>query len=231
MGHSLLTGETATKMRQGEDVSTEIRDYKLTGCPGAGACQFMGTASTMQCMSEALGMALPGAALSPASMFDIRRQAREAGRQIMTLARKGIRPAQILTRAAFENAIKVHAAILNGKIEPGSVVVLRYEGLGGSGMLEILACTEALVTIPQLSTTAIVTDGRFSGANRGPCVGHVSPEAARGGPIALVEDGDLISIDIPNRGLLWWVAVENAKRRAKFGPCWKSGRSGGSPPR
>lgn len=111
MGHSLLTGDVATKMRQGEDVSTEIRDYKLTGCPGAGACQFMGTASTMQCMSEALGMALPGAALSPASMFDIRRQAREAGRQIMVLARKGIRPDQILTRAAFENAVKVHAAI------------------------------------------------------------------------------------------------------------------------
>ncbi len=366
MGHSLLTGETATKMRQGEDVSSEIRDYKLTGCPGAGACQFMGTASTMQCMSEALGMALPGTALSPASMFDIRRQAREAGRRVMALAGKGIRPAQILTRAAFENAIKVHAAIsgstnallhipaiahelgieidavlfdrinhdvpylanvqpsgaylselfwyaggiprvqlelkemldlnvmtvtgktlgenlktiekegffqrgegylanyhlkredvirprdqgkgfgsiavlkgniapegavikyaavpshmlthegparvfdkeeealaaiLNGKIEPGSVVVLRYEGPRGSGMPEILACTEALVTIPQLSTTAIVTDGRFSGATRGPCVGHVSPEAARGGPIALVEDGDLISIDIPNRGL------------------------------
>ena len=366
MGHSLLTGEAATKMRQGKDVSTEIRDYKLTGCPGAGACQFMGTASTMQCMSEALGMALPGTALSPASMFDIRRQAREAGRRIMDLARKGIRPAQILTLPAFENAIKVHAAIsgstnalihlpaiahelgmeidadlfdrvnhevpylasvqpsgqylselfwyaggiprvqremkemldlgvmtvtgktlgenlerlekdgffrrgegflanyglkredvilprgqskgygsiavlkgnmapegavikyaavpahmqthegparvfdkeeealaaiMGGKIEPGSVVVLRYEGPRGSGMPEILACTEALVTIPALSNTAIVTDGRFSGATRGPCVGHVSPEAARGGPIALVEDGDLVIIDIPNRNL------------------------------
>ena len=366
MGHSLLTGEAATKMRQGEDVSTEIRDYTLTGCPGAGACQFMGTASTMQCMSEALGMALPGAALSPVSMFEIRRQAREAGRQIMFLARKGIRPADILTQAAFENAIKVHAAIsgstnalihlpaiahelglkieadlfdrvnhqvpylanvqpsgqylselfwyaggvpwvqrelqemldlsvmtvtgrpleknlerlekegffrrgegflanyglkredvifprakskgygsiavlkgnmapegavikyaavpphmlthegparvfdkeeealdaiMGGRIEAGSVVVLRYEGPRGSGMPEILACTEALVTIPELSRTAIVTDGRFSGATRGPCVGHVSPEAARGGPIALVEDGDLIAIDIPNRTL------------------------------
>ena len=111
MSHSILVGETATRMRQGEDVSTEIRDYKLSGCPGFGACQFMGTASTMQCMSEALGMALPGSALSPASMFDIRRQAREAGRQIMSLAKKGIRPAQVLTRAAFENAVKVHAAI------------------------------------------------------------------------------------------------------------------------
>ena len=92
-------------------------------------------------------------------------------------------------------------AIMGGKIEPGSVVVLRFEGPRGSGMPEILACTEAIVTIPELSNTAIVTDGRFSGATRGPCVGHVSPEAARGGPIALVEDRDLLLIDIPNRKL------------------------------
>ena len=76
---------------------------------------------------------------------------------------------------------------------------MRYEGPRGSGMPEILATTEALVTIPALSNTAIVTDGRFSGATRGPCIGHVSPEASRGGPIAMIEDGDLISIDIPNR--------------------------------
>ncbi|MBP1722350.1 MAG: dihydroxy-acid dehydratase, partial [Deltaproteobacteria bacterium] len=61
MSHSLLVGETATRWRRGEEVSREVRDYQLSGCPGAGACQFMGTASTMQCMSEALGMALPGA--------------------------------------------------------------------------------------------------------------------------------------------------------------------------
>ena len=78
MSHSLFTGRDATRMRQGEDVSGAIRNYKLTGCPGTGgACQFMGTASTMQCMSEALGMALPGSALSPASMQDIRRLARQ----------------------------------------------------------------------------------------------------------------------------------------------------------
>jgi len=68
-------------------------------------------------------------------------------------------------------------------------------------MPEILGTTEALVTHPKLSHTAIVTDGRFSGATRGPCIGHVSPEAAQGGPIALVEDGDLIQIDIPRRVL------------------------------
>jgi dihydroxy-acid dehydratase len=364
MSHSVLVGETATKMRQGEDVSTEIRDYKLSGCPSYGACQFMGTASTVQCMSEALGMALPGAALTPASLFDIQRLARRAGRQIMELSKKGIKPSDILTKEAFENAVKVHAAIsgstnalihlpaiahelgivineelfdhvnretpylvdiqpsgkflselvwyaggiprvqielrdmldltvmtvtgkslgenleelekegffrrgegyltnyhlkredvirtlansksygsiavlkgniapegavikfsavepdmlthvgpakvfnreeealdaiLKGNIEPGSVIVLRYEGPRGSGMPEILATTEALVTNPALQNTAIVTDGRFSGATRGPCIGHVSPEAAQGGPIALIEDGDMILIDIPKR--------------------------------
>jgi len=366
MSHSVLVGETATQMRQGQDVSQQIRDYKLTACPGFGACQFMGTASTMQCMSEALGMTLPGAALTPASLFDIRRTARRTGEQVMTLMDKGIKPADILTPAAFENAIRVHAAIsgstnalihlpaiahqlginvgealfdrinretpylgniqpsgkylselfwyaggiprvqielrdmldlnvmtvtgktlgenlaemekegffrrgegylanyqltredvilarnkskdfgsiavlkgnlapqgavikfsavapdmlvhqgpakvfdreedaldaiLKGRVEPGSVIILRYEGPRGSGMPEILATTEALVTIPALSNTAIVTDGRFSGATRGPCIGHVSPEASRGGPIALIADGDLISIDIPNRTL------------------------------
>ncbi len=364
MSHSLLVGETATRWRRGEDVAREVRDYQLTGCPGAGACQFMGTASTMQCMSEALGMALPGTALIPASLTEISRLARQAGRRVMELAKKGIGISHILTPDAFENAMKVHAAIggstnallhlpaiahelgirieperfdrlnreipyltniqpsgkyvnelfwyaggvprvqmelrdflnlktltvtgktlgenlarleedgffrrgegylanfkvereevirkpkdskafgsiavlkgniapegsvvkyaavaakmlthegparvfdreeeahnsiLQGKIRPGSVVVIRYEGPRGSGMPEILGTTEALVTNPSLHNTAIVTDGRFSGATRGPCIGHVSPEAARGGPIALVEDGDLIRIDIPGR--------------------------------
>ena len=366
MSHSVLVGETATQMRQGQDVSQQIRDYTLSACPGFGACQFMGTASTMQCMSEALGMTLPGAALTPASLFDIRRTARRTGEQVMILIHKGIKPADILTPAAFENAIRVHAAIsgstnalihlpaiahqlgikvdealfdrinretlylgniqpsgkylselfwyaggiprvqielrdmldlnvmtvtgktlgenlaeiekegffrrgegylanyhlkwedvilprdkskdlgsiavlkgnlapqgavikfsavepdmlvhqgpakvfdceedaldaiLKGRVEPGSVIILRYEGPRGSGMTEILATTEALVTILTLSNTAIVTDGRFSGATRGPCIGHVSPEASRGGPLALIADGDLISIDIPNRSL------------------------------
>jgi dihydroxy-acid dehydratase len=366
MSHSLLVGELATRMRQGEDVGSEVRNYKLSGCPGAGACQFMGTASTMQCMSEALGMALPGTALAPASLFEIRRLARQAGRQIMELSQKGIRPSDILTKEAFENAIKIHAAlsgstnallhlpaiahelgieieaglfdrlnretpylvdvqpsgkhvsemvwyaggvprvqielanfldfnvmtvtgktlgenleqlktegffqrgegylanyrikreevirrvddnkgfgsiavltgniapegavvkfsavepdmlthegparvfdceeaaldaVMNGDIDSGSVIVLRYEGPRGSGMPEMLATTEALVTNPMLQHTAIITDGRFSGATRGPCIGHVSPEALSGGPIALVEDEDILSIDIPGRNL------------------------------
>ena len=367
MGHSVFTGQDATRMRQGEDVSGPIRNYKLTGCPGTGgACQFMGTASTMQCMAEALGMAQPGSALSPVSLQDIRRLARKAGRQVMRLAEKGLKPSDIMTMSAFENAIKVHAAIsgstnalihlpaiayegglvveadlfdksnsgvpllmdiqpsgkyltelvwyaggiprvqwelrdmldlnvmtvtgktlgenledlrkegffergagylanyhltpeevirplnsakgtgsiavltgnlapegsvvkfsavpedmlvhegpaqvfdreeealaacLEGKIKPESVVIIRYEGPRGSGMPEMLATTEALVSIPELSRVALVTDGRFSGATRGPCIGHVSPEARAGGPIALVENDDLVKIDIPGRRL------------------------------
>ncbi len=111
MSHSLLVGEVATKWRKGEDVRSEVRNYKLCGCPGTGACQIMGTASTMQCMAEALGMALPGTALAPASLFEIKRLARQAGRQIMNLSKNGLKPSDILTPAAFENAIKVHAAI------------------------------------------------------------------------------------------------------------------------
>jgi dihydroxy-acid dehydratase len=366
MSHSLLVGDTATKWRRGEDVRSEVRNYKLCGCPGAGACQFMGTASTMQCMAEALGMALPGTALAPASLFEIRRLARQAGRQIMKLSKEGLKPSDILTPAAFENAIKVHAAlsgstnallhlpavahelgieidaqlfdrlnretpylvnvqpsgkhvsemvwyaggvprvqlelkdmldldvmtvtgkslgenltqlekegffqrgegylanyslsreevihpvsrnkgfgsiavlkgnlapegavvkfsavpadmlkhegparvfdneeealeaVINDRVASGCVIILRYEGPRGCGMPEILSTTEALVTNPGLQHTAIITDGRFSGATRGPCIGHVSPEAAAGGPIALVEDGDIISIDIPARSL------------------------------
>jgi len=366
MTHSLLVGEVATKWRRGENVQTQIRDYTLSGCPGAGACQFMGTASTMQCMAEALGLALPGSALVPASLFEIRRLARQAGRQVMQLAQQNLKPSDILTQSAFENAIKVHAAlsgstnallhlpaiahelgivieaelfdtinreipylvnvqpsgdhvsemvwyaggvprvqlelkgmldldvmtvtgkslgenlaqlekdgffqrgegylanyrirredviypraksksfgsiavlkgnlapegavvkfsavpadmlqhegparvfdneedaldaVMKDRVQPGSVIILRYEGPRACGMPEILSTTEALVTHPALQHTAIITDGRFSGATRGPCIGHVSPEAAAGGPIALVEDGDIILIDIPARSL------------------------------
>jgi dihydroxy-acid dehydratase len=117
-----------------------------------------------------------------------------------------IGPARVFNRE--EEALD---AVLKGKIEPGSVIVLRYEGPRGSGMPEMFATTEALATIPALHNSAIVTDGRFSGATRGPCVGHVSPEAISGGPIGLVEDDDLILIDIPNR-ILSIVGVGGQKR-------------------
>jgi dihydroxy-acid dehydratase len=362
-----LAGPLSAKAKQGLVSHDEMRNFKLTGCPSCGACQFMGTASTMQCMSEALGLALPGTALMPATFMDIRRLSRIAGKQIMELAKKNITVSKILTQDAFENAIKVHAAIggstnalihlpavaheldmildpqlfdkigqevkyltniqpsgkyvtemfwfaggvpmiqwlikdqlnldvmtvtgqtlgenldqlwrdgffarclnylktygipaeeiirtpeqskkygsiavlrgniapdgavvkysaiaptmqthtgpamvfdseeaaqaaiIAGKINPGAVVVIRYEGPKGAGMPEMFMTTDAIVFDERLNgTVAIVTDGRFSGATRGPCIGHVSPEAVEGGPIALIEDGDLIEIDIPTRDI------------------------------
>ncbi len=360
-------GVVSARVKKGLDAPGEARMYRLTGCPSCGACQFLGTASTMQCMSEALGLALPGAALAPATMTEIRRLARAAGQQVLRLAEQGLTPSRILTPAAFENAITVHAAIAGstnalihmpalahelgweldpelfdrlgretpylanvypsgryptepfwfaggvpmiqwllrdrldldvltvtgrslgdnlealqadgffergrghlksysippedvirrpeeatergsiavlkgnlaplgavvkfsavpesmrvhsgpaavfdserealaavtaGLVEPGSVLVVRYEGPRGSGMPEMHVTAEAIIENEALNgSVALITDGRFSGATRGPCVGHISPEAAEGGPIALVENGDTITIDIPGRGL------------------------------
>lgn len=364
---SLLAGAISLEQRRGTVSEEEVRDYKLTGCPSVGACTFLGTASTMQCMAEALGIALPGSALAPATMRDILDYARYTGLAIMNLACNGITPDQILTRKAFENAIIIHSAIggstnatlhlpaiakelgimlepelfdeinhriphlgninpsgqhltesfwfaggipyvqmllkeylhldvmtVTGKtlgenltdleqsgffgrylgylanynltrddviftleqaqekgsiailrgniaqegsvikysacvkemlhhkgparvfnseedahkavvehrIQPGDIIVIRYEGPRGSGMPELLMTTEAIVCDEKLNgTVALVTDGRFSGATRGAAIGHVSPEAARGGMIAFIEDGDIIEYDVENRTL------------------------------
>ncbi|MBE5830542.1 MAG: dihydroxy-acid dehydratase [Butyrivibrio sp.] len=116
-----------------------------------------------------------------------------------------------------EDAIE---AILGGKIVAGDVVVIRYEGpKGGPGMREMLNPTSAIAGMGLGSTVALITDGRFSGASRGASIGHVSPEAAVGGPIALIEEGDIISIDIPNNSLNVKVSDEElAKRREKWQP-------------
>ena len=116
-----------------------------------------------------------------------------------------------------EDAIE---AILGGKINPGDVVVIRYEGpKGGPGMREMLNPTSAIAGMGLGSSVALITDGRFSGASRGASIGHVSPEAAVGGPIALVEEGDLIRIDIPANKLDVLVSDEVlAERRAKWQP-------------
>lgn len=367
MSDSGKGGEISLKEKQGQISEFDVMQYKKTGCPSCGACQFMGTASTMQCMAEALGLALPGTALSPATMIDILNTSRVAGRAVLNLVDKGITAKDILTPEAFKNAIIVHAAIggstnamihfpaiahelgweldvkefdeinkkiphlcniapsgkypsetlwfaggipavqeelkeylnldvmtvtgktlgenledikksgfyernigylynynlkkediiapvdecreygsvavLNGNIGPdgsvikysavsedmmyhvgkakvfdseeacndavvnetvdaGDVLFIRYEGPRGSGMPEMLMTTEAIMSDKKLrSSTVLITDGRFSGATRGPCVGHVSPEAASGGPIAFIKDNDLIELDIENRSL------------------------------
>lgn len=120
----------------------------------------------------------------------------------------------------FDSEEAAMKAIMNSQIKEGLVVVIRYEGpRGGPGMREMLAPTAALVGMGFGESVALVTDGRFSGGTQGPCIGHVSPEAMVGGPIAMVEDGDEIVIDIPNRKLDINITEELlAKRKAKWTP-------------
>jgi len=374
--NELLTLEQIGKFdaweKTGVISGAQLDYYKRNACPSCGACSFMGTASTMQIMAEALGLMLPGASLMPATAPELQRSAYDAGVQLMILVKRGICAKDIVTKESFENAIMIHAAIsgstnaimhlpaiahefgieidantfdrmhrgahyllnirpsgdwpaqyfyyaggvprvmeelrsvlhldvmtvtgktlgenlealkqrgfyercdallreksqvlglalkrtdiirsfnnakgtdgsvailkgnlapegcvikhtacpkemlqatlraraynseeeciaavLHGKVHPGDAVFIRYEGPRGSGMPEMFYTGEAICADSTLaSSVALITDGRFSGASRGPVIGHVSPEAAVGGPIALVEDDDLIQIDIPNR--------------------------------
>lgn len=369
-GPDLLTleqiGMYSAMYQRGEITEEKLTFCKHHACPSCGACSFMGTASTMQIMAEALGLMLPGSALMPATCEDLKAVAYQAGVQAVELAKKGLKASDIVTRKSFENAIMVHAAIsgssnsllhipaiahefgiqldaddfdkmhrgahylldirpagkwpaqyfyyaggvprimeeiksmlhldvmtvtgktlgenleelkkngfyeqcdaylekvgrkrtdiirtfeepigsdgtigilrgnlapegavvkhsavpkemhkgilkakpfdceeeaieavLTKKIRPGDAVIIRYEGPKGSGMPEMFYTTEAISSDEELGKTiALITDGRFSGASKGPAIGHVSPEAAEGGPIALVEEDDLIEIDIPER--------------------------------
>ena len=114
----------------------------------------------------------------------------------------------------FESEEAAAAGILEGRVKAGDVVVIRYEGpQGGPGMQEMLAPTANLMGRGLGESVALITDGRFSGGTRGACIGHISPEAAAGGPIALVRAGDLIEVDIPNRRLNVLVASEELQRR------------------
>ena len=376
--NELLTLEQIGKFDAWEKtgvISNEQLDYyKQHACPGCGACSFMGTASTMQIMAEALGLMLPGTALMPATAPELKEAAYQAGEQLMTLVSKGIKASDIVTMKSFENAIMVHAAIsgstnatmhipaiahefgfeidadtfdrlhrgahyllnirpsgdwpaqyfyyaggvprvmeeiksmlhldvmtvtgktlgenleelkrngfyehcdeilrekskligksidrediihsfdnakgtdgsiailkgnlapegcvikhtacpknmfqavlrakpydseeeciaavLHGEVKPGDAIFIRYEGPRGSGMPEMFYTGEAICADPALAkSVALITDGRFSGASRGPVIGHVSPEAAAGGPIALVEEDDLIELDVEKRSI------------------------------
>lgn len=348
-----------------------LREMENTACPGCGSCAGMYTANSMNCLTETIGMALPGNGTIPAVHAARLRLAKEAGETVMELLAKDIRPRDILTPAAFENALRadmaigcssntvlhliavsyaagcpvdlrrideigkqtpqicklnpasqvfitdldavggiqamlkeldrgglihrdvltvsgtvgdridaapaadgevirhldapfrkdgglailfgnlaeegavvkqgavapsmmVHSgparvfnceedatqAIMDGGIHPGDVVVIRYEGpKGGPGMREMLTPTSTICGMGLGESVALITDGRFSGATRGASIGHISPEAAAGGVIALVEEGDIIDIDIPARKLA--LRVDEAtlsKRRA----AWKA---------
>ena len=119
----------------------------------------------------------------------------------------------------FDSEESCMKAILKGEIHEGDVIVIRYEGpRGGPGMPEMLAPTSAVMGMGMGESVALVTDGRFSGASRGPCIGHVSPEAAVGGPIAILKDGDMISIDIPNRTVNALLSDDEMKSRLQS---WK----------
>ncbi len=347
-----------------------IEEYENAACPTCGSCSGMYTANSMNCLTEAIGMALPGNGTIPAVMSARLRLAKHAGMKVMELVEKDIRPRDIMTEAAFHNAetidmalgcstntmlhlpaiahecgiemsfdmandisdktpnlchlapagntymedleraggvsavmselnkvglldtsvltctgktmaenlegvvnrnhdiirpienpytktggiavlkgnlapdgcvvkqsavapeMMVHqgparvfnsedeaiAAIYAGKIVAGDVVVIRYEGpKGGPGMREMLNPTSAIAGMGLDKDVALITDGRFSGATRGASIGHVSPEAASGGNIGLVEEGDIISIDIPNHTISMAVSDEElAERRAKW---------------
>lgn len=355
----------------GTMTSEELHALEDTTCPGCGSCSGMYTANSMNCLTEAIGMALPGNGTIPAVHAARVRLAKDTGERVMQLLEEDIRPKDILTPAAFENALRadmaigcssntvlhitaisyaagcpinlkqiddigkatpqicklnpagqtfitdmnevggiqsmlkeldkaglihrdaltvsgtvgervdaaaeadgevirrldnpfrkdggiailfgnlaeegavvkqgavapemmVHSgparvfdseeaatdAIMGGQIHEGDVVVIRYEGpKGGPGMREMLTPTSTIAGMGLGSSVALITDGRFSGATRGASIGHVSPEAAAGGLIALVEEGDTISVDIPNRRLELLVDEQTlAERRAAWKP-------------
>jgi dihydroxy-acid dehydratase len=120
----------------------------------------------------------------------------------------------------FDREQSAMEALENGTIQAGDVVVIRYEGpKGGPGMREMLMITGAIKGAGLGKSVLLLTDGRFSGGSTGLCVGHIAPEAADGGPIALIKDGDLVRIDIPSRTLELLVdGAELAKRRENFSP-------------
>lgn len=359
------TFEAIGKYKKGLLTNSDLAELEMCACPGTGSCQGMYTANTMACVTEALGMSLPGCATALAVSSKKRRIAFNSGSRIVDLVKKNITPGKILTKKAFENAIRIDMAlggstntvlhipaiaheakvslpleifdeissktphisnmlpggtqyledleyaggipavfkrlkaslnnvntvsgmktfdiadkaeiidpevirplnkahhkeggiavlrgslapdgavvkqtavtenmmrfkgkarvfnseedtmkaILSGKIRPGDVVVIRYEGpKGGPGMREMLNSTATIAGMGLGESVALITDGRFSGGTRGPCIGHVSPEAMEGGPIAVVSDGDLISIDIPKRKLDLLVSEEEIKKRFK----------------
>jgi dihydroxy-acid dehydratase len=136
--------------------------------------------------------------------------------------RSAVAPSMLVNEGSarvFDSEDDAIEAILGGKIKAGDVVVIRYEGpKGGPGMREMLAPTSALAGMGLAESVALLTDGRFSGGSRGAAIGHISPEAAEGGPIALVKEGDRIAIDIPKRKIALLVSAEELKRRKK---AWK----------
>jgi dihydroxy-acid dehydratase len=131
----------------------------------------------------------------------------------------GVRPEMLKhsgPAVIFEAETEAYEGIVGGKVKAGDVVVIRYEGpRGGPGMQEMLAPTTAIKGVGLDDRVALITDGRFSGGTAGACIGHISPEAAAGGPLALVRPGDVIDIDIPGHSLSVRLSDEELSRRAE----------------
>jgi dihydroxy-acid dehydratase len=140
--------------------------------------------------------------------------------------RSGVDPRMMkrtLKARVFNSEEKAVAAIMGGRIKGGEVIIVRYEGpRGGPGMREMLTPTSAVVGMGLGAKVALITDGRFSGGTRGAAIGHVSPEAAEGGPIALVKDGDRILVDIPRRKVDLLVSADELEKRRK---AWRKPRA------
>ena len=136
----------------------------------------------------------------------------------------------VLRARPFDSEEDCIDAVLHHKVEPGDAVFIRYEGPQGSGMPEMFYTSEAISSDKELGRSiALITDGRFSGASTGPVIGHCSPEAQAGGPIALVEEGDLIQIDVPGRILAIVGVKGERKTRRRWMPSWRSARRHGRP--
>ena len=179
----------------------KLCEFEEHTCPTCGSCSGMYTANSMNCLTEVLGMGLRGN-LAPDGCV-VKRSA------VAPEMLKHSGPAKV-----FNSEEEAIAAIYAGEIVKGDVVVIRYEGpAGGPGMREMLSPTSAIAGMGLDKDVALITDGRFSGATRGASIGHVSPEAVRGGLIAYVENGDRISIDIPNYSITLEVSEEELARR------------------
>ena len=197
-GPDLLTleqlGMYSARYERGEIDAAKLEWAKRNACPSCGACSFIGTASTMQIMAEALGQ--------DGSIAVLRGNLAPEGAVIKHTACPKEMFRAVLRARPFDSEEACLDAVLHHEVRKGDAVFIRYEGPQGSGMPEMFYTSEAISSDKELGRSiALITDGRFSGASTGPVIGHCSPEAQAGGPIALVEEDDLIEIDLPGRRL------------------------------
>jgi dihydroxyacid dehydratase/phosphogluconate dehydratase len=184
------TREGLGKYRRREITEDEFLEIERSVCPGPRSCSIMATANSMSCLAEVLGMSLPGCGSSHAIHATKKVIAFESGKQSVRLVQEQILPSKIMNDRALGNAL---VALI--------------------GMREMLMPTATLMGLGLGNSLALATDGRFSGASRGPCIGHVSPETIEGGPIAVVRDDDLLMIDIPQRKLELLIPPEEYRAR------------------